>query len=182
MAPGYPLNVNGCFIWTAEAIYQASRFPHRRDVQKLILGQTSPMTAKMRSKPYREDSRPDWDQVRVLIMRWCLRVKLIQNWEKFRTLLLATGERPIVEDSRRDSFWGAVATKDDPEILVGCNVLGRLLMEVRENVRTNHIREGDQVPPAKIPNFLLYGCPIGFVRASMREVKQARFKTLEATS
>jgi type I restriction enzyme S subunit len=34
----------------------------------------------MRSKPFRKDSRPDWDAVRVKIMRWSLRVKLTQNW------------------------------------------------------------------------------------------------------
>ena len=129
MAPGYPLCVNGVLIGTSEAIYQACRFPHLPDVQRLIISQTSPMTAKMRSKPYRDQSRPDWDAVRVVIMRWSLRAKLVQNWEKFRSLLLLTEDRPIVEDSRRDEFWGAIATKEDPSVLVGCNVLGRLLME-----------------------------------------------------
>src|ERR1039458_6253647 len=113
MAPGYPLCVNGVPVWTAEAIYQACRFPHLPDVQRLILDQTSPMTAKMRSKPYREQSRADWDDVRLQVMRWCLRAKLVQNWEKFTALLLTTGEKPIVEDSRRDDFWGAVASKED---------------------------------------------------------------------
>ncbi|MCZ2075827.1 MAG: NADAR family protein [Bryobacterales bacterium] len=105
MAPGYPLCVNGVPIGTAEAIYQACRFPYRPDVQRLIIGQTSPMTAKMRSKPYREDTRPDWESVRVTIMRWSLRVKLVQNWNKFAALLLETGDKPIVEDSRKDDFW-----------------------------------------------------------------------------
>ena len=65
------------------------------------------MTAKMVSKPHRKDSRSDWDEVRVQIMRWCLRVKLAQHWETFGELLLSTGERPIVEESSRDPFWGA---------------------------------------------------------------------------
>src|SRR5436309_5954032 len=73
MAGGYPLCVNGVRILTSEALYQACRFPHRPEVQRLIIAQKSPMTAKMKSKPHREDSRPDWDEVRVLIMRWCLR-------------------------------------------------------------------------------------------------------------
>jgi ribA/ribD-fused uncharacterized protein len=163
MAPGYSLCVNRVLIWTAEAIYQACRFPHLPDVQRLIIGLTSPMTAKMRSKPYRDQSRPDWDQVRVPIMRWCLRAKLVQNWEKFRSLLMTTGDKPIVEDSRRDDFWGAVASKDDLNILVGCNVLGRLLMEIRERVRTAPAQEWEELPPAQIPDFLLYGHPIEFV-------------------
>ena len=57
------------------------------------------MTAKMRSKPYRDETRPDWDSVRVMIMRWTLRIKLAQNFEKFRTILFKTDEQPIVEDS-----------------------------------------------------------------------------------
>ena len=83
MAGGFPLHVHGVRIHTSEALYQACRFPHMPEVQRLIIGQTSPMTAKMKSKPHRKDSRPDWDRVRVKVMRWCLRMKLAQNWEKF---------------------------------------------------------------------------------------------------
>jgi len=93
MAGGYPIHVNGVRILTSEALYQVCRFPHLPDVQKLIIGQVSPMTAKMRSKPYRKDSRPDWDQVRVRIMRWSLRMKLANNWNTFSALLLKTGDR-----------------------------------------------------------------------------------------
>jgi ribA/ribD-fused uncharacterized protein len=107
MAPGFPLKVNGVLIRTSEALYQACRFPHLPKVQRLIIDEGSPMTAKMKSKSYRSQSRPDWDAVRVRIMRWCLRVKLAQHWETFSRLLLATGDQPIVEDSRKDDFWGA---------------------------------------------------------------------------
>lgn len=106
MAPGFPLRVNGIDIRTSEALYQACRFPHLPDVQRLIIDQKSPMTAKMKSKPYRSRSREDWDVVRVRIMRWCLRVKLVWNWTNLRDLLVATGERSIVEESRKDDFWG----------------------------------------------------------------------------
>src|SRR5215208_5832704 len=67
MAAGYPLTVNGVHIRTSEALYQACRFPLRPDVQRLIFEQRSPMTAKMKSKPYRNESRSDWDTVRVAI-------------------------------------------------------------------------------------------------------------------
>jgi len=163
MAPCYPLCVNGVSIMTTEALYQACRFPHRPDVQRLIIKQTSPMTAKMRSKPYRDETRPDWDSVRVAVMRWTLLVKLVQNFEKFRQMLFMTDARPIVEDSRKDEFWGAVATKDDSGILVGCNVLGRLLMELRERVRSTSPEEWQGVRPPAIPDFLLFEQPIGIV-------------------
>ena len=128
MAAGFPLRVNDIQIRTSEALYQACRFPHLPQVQAEIIAQKSPMTAKMKSKPHRKESRSDWDRVRVKIMRWCLRVKLAQNWESFGKLLLKTGDRPIVEQSKKDSFWGAKPIDD--EILVGMNVLGRLLMEL----------------------------------------------------
>ena len=156
MAGGYPIHVNGVRILTSEALYQACRFPHLPDVQKLIIGQISPMTAKMRSKPYRKDSRPDWDQVRVRIMRWSLRMKLANNWNAFSTLLLKTGERPIVEESRKDDFWGAKVV-DDGDTLVGMNVLGRLLMELREQVKQQGRDAALDIAPPDIPQFLLFG-------------------------
>lgn len=154
MAPGFPIWILGVKIRTSEAIYQACRFPHMPDVQRLIIEQTSPMTAKMRSKPYRKDSRADWDVVRVPIMKWCLRLKLIQNWDKFGDLLLATGDKPIVEYSAKDEFWGA--RQSDSGELHGKNVLGRLLMELREKIKS----EPDllhEVPAVPIESFVLFG-------------------------
>ena len=185
MAPGYPLCVNGILIMTAEALYQACRFPHRPDVQRLIIKQTSPMTAKMRSKPFRDETRPDWDSVRVAIMRWTLRVKLVQNFEKLRAMLFMTDNRPIVEDSRRDEFWGAVATKDDPSVLVGCNVLGRLLMELRERVRSTAPEEWQDLHPPAIPDFLLFEQPVAIVlKADSPALRapQSRFAGVGATA
>lgn len=62
-----------------------------------------------------------------------LRVKLAQHWDRFGSLLLATGQRPIVEESKKDVFWGARPV--DEHSLVGVNVLGRLLMELRDEMR-----------------------------------------------
>lgn len=161
MAGGFPLHVKGTRIYTSEALYQACRFPHLPEVQRLIIGQTSPMTAKMKSKPHRKDSRADWDRVRVRVMRWCLRVKLAQNWEKFSELLLRTTDRPIVEESRKDDFWGAKPV--DESTLVGMNVLGRLLMELREAVRLQGRQPFMVVPPPDIPDFLLFGRAINAI-------------------
>lgn len=104
MSPGYPLEINRIKIRTSEALYQACRFPHNIEVQRLIISERSPMTAKMRSKPFKSETRKDWDDIRLLIMRWCLRAKLLQNWDKFHELLISTGDLPIVEESNRDSF------------------------------------------------------------------------------
>ena len=153
MAGGFPLVVNNIKIRTSEALYQACRFPHMPEIQRLIIEQKSPMTAKMKGKPHRHNSRPDWNAVRVKIMRWCLRVKLVQNWDSFSELLLETANLPIVEQSRRDDFWGAKPV--DKDTLIGVNALGRLLMELREQVKDNP-SEILHVDPLPIPNFLLY--------------------------
>ena len=171
MASGYPLRVNGIRILTSEALYQACRFPHLPEVQRQIIAEQSPMTAKMKSKPYRSQSREDWDTVRTQIMRWCLRVKLAQNWKTFGDLLLATGDRPIVEESRKDDFWGA--KQRDDGILVGINVLGRLLMELRMELRSNQRDDLRVVRPLPIRDFLLYERPIQPVTADGMVEKSA---------
>ncbi|MEK7469883.1 MAG: NADAR family protein [Planctomycetota bacterium] len=161
MAGGFPLEINGIPILTAEALYQACRFPHRPEIQRLIIDQKSPMTAKMKSKPHRADSRSDWDAARVTIMRWCVRAKLVQNRSKFGPLLLSTLDRPIVEESRRDDFWGAQPV--DAEVLVGSNLLGRLLMELRQQFRETNGDGFKHLDPPRIPNFQIYGEPIRVV-------------------
>ena len=157
MAGGYPIVVNGVFIRTSEALYQALRFTDYPDIQKEIIEQKSPMTAKMVSKKYRnEKTRSDWDVKRVAIMKWCLRVKLIQNLDSFGELLLKSEDKPIVEESRKDQFWGA--KRIDDETLEGTNALGRLIMELREVYKQGQF---NVVSPPYISNFRFYGEGIG---------------------
>lgn len=178
MAPGYPLMVNGLRVRTSEVLYQACRYPHIPEVQEVLLAERSPMTAKMRTKPYRERSRPDWERARTRVMRWCLRVKLAQNWDKFSRLLLSTAPRPIVELSTRDPFWGA-QPRDDGR-LVGANVLGRLLMELRDEVQTKGHEGFILIPPPKLQDVLLLGQPIQPVVAGNRHAVDA-MPPLQAT-
>lgn len=160
MASGFPLQINGVRVLTTEALYQACRFPHLPEVQLEIIGQHSPMTAKTKSRPRRMESRLDWDEVRFKVMRWCLRVKLAQNYEEFGRLLLSTRDRPIVEQSRRDDYWGAKLTDETGRTLIGQNVLGRLLMELREKLKDDVDDILKTVHPLAIPDFLLLGRPI----------------------
>jgi type I restriction enzyme S subunit len=175
MAGGFPLRVSGVRIYSAEALYQACRFPHMPDVQRSILGEPSPMTAKMRGKPYRSNSRPDWDQVRVRIMRWCLRVKLVQHWNAFGDLLLSTDDKSIVEASHKDDFWGAKPV--DTDSLVGMNVLGRLLMELREELKSDRRDALLRLEPLAIPDFVLLGQPIPVIEAFSVESKRTQYSS-----
>lgn len=174
MAPGFSLQIGDIRVRTSEALYQACRFPYSDEIQKMIISQKSPMTAKMKSKPFRSQTRPDWDQVRVTVMRWCLRVKIACNWVKFRNLLLSTGEKHIVEDSRRDRFWGAVA--NDEDYLEGENVLGRLLMEIREELKSENSKNLEIVNPPSINDFLLFNSPLPIIYAE-KEIKEKETAT-----
>lgn len=161
MAAGFPVVVNDVAIKSVEALYQACRFPHLPEIQEKIIMQDSPMTAKMVGKPFRDQSREDWLTVRILIMKWCLRVKLAQNWDEFSSLLISTRDMEIVELSNKDDFWGAKPV--DLNICVGVNALGRLLMGLREQVLHNSKECFMIVPPLKIEQFKLYGKDIVLV-------------------
>lgn len=161
MAGGFPVVVNAIQIKSVEALYQACRFPDMPEVQERILQQSSPMTAKMVGKPFREHTRKDWDDVRIKIMKWALRVKLAQNWERFSSVLIESSSMPIVELSHKDDFWGAKPTEEG--IYVGVNALGRLLMQLREQINNNEKSNFMSVRPLEINNFNLYGNPIKVV-------------------
>lgn len=177
MAAGYPIIVNDIEIRTSEAIYQACRFPYSKEIQKIIIDQKSPMTAKMKSKSYRQETRSDWDSVKIDIMRWCLRLKLACNYENFSKLLGETDNKPIVEESHKDRFWGAVI--DQNEVLSGMNVLGRLLMELRGIICSVSEKEMQLVSPPPISNFLLYENKIHSSDYSSKEIKSKLKATLK---
>ena len=61
-------------------------------------------------------------------MREAVRAKFRQH-PSLRTLLLSTADAYIVEHSRNDAYWG------DGGDGSGKNMLGRILMEVREELR-----------------------------------------------
>lgn len=73
--------------------------------------------------------RPDWDAVCYEVMKHGLRAKFQE--EGFREYLLSTGNRFIAEDSPTDFKWGI---RDEQGGLGGQNLLGRALMELREEI------------------------------------------------
>ena len=159
MAGGYPIYVSGICIRTSEALYQACRFPHLPEVQNMIIHEGSPITAKRKTKQFIDDSRPDWYQVRINIMRWCLKMKLMSNSEIFGSLLLSTDDKTIVEESYKDEFWGAKPSSDGGTF-IGMNVLGRLLMELREQIKDTGLESFQKVKPPNIEGFNLFNTSI----------------------
>jgi hypothetical protein len=91
-------------------------------------------------------------------MRWCIRIKLTQNWVRFGTVLEKTGQKPIVEESMKDSFWGSKPSDDG--VLLGMNVLGRLLMELRDQYRDVESGRAESLKFPTISNFLFLREPL----------------------
>lgn len=69
-----------------------------------------------------------WDDIKVDIMREVLYAKFTQH-QDLRNKLFATGDAIIIEDAWWDEFWGCGKNGD------GQNMLGKLLMELREKLR-----------------------------------------------
>lgn len=109
---------------TSEHAYHWEKFPGSHDTQAQILDARSAHDAFKIAEKWRELRRPDWDAVKVDIMRDILRAKVAQH-EYVRRKLLQTGTRELVENSWRDSFWGWGPDRN------GQNQLGKLWMEIR---------------------------------------------------
>lgn len=157
MASGFPISAGGAEIGSSEALYQALRFPHLPDFQREIIDQPAPILAKRHAYTRVAQTRPDWDAVKVNVMRYVLRAKFGTAQGDLLDLLRGTGEAPIVEISQRDDFWGARPVNG---ALVGRNVLGRLLMELRAELRPHPSGSPLLVEP-RFPDPILLGRRIG---------------------
>lgn len=97
---------------------------------------TPNMRLKMKAKAFekRGVERSDWREIAVDVMRFCLNHKY-QASAEFRKTLADSGDKYIVEDEsnrkNRPDSWGAVFDTGTNEYY-GKNIMGRLLMELRE--------------------------------------------------
>lgn len=134
----YPLSNFSAFrlLWkdtdfdTSEAAYHWEKFKGEgtRTIRSAIRRATSAHDAFKIAEAARAHRQPDWNTIKVGVMRDILRAKASQH-EYVRRKLLATGDRELIEDSWRDDFWGWGPNKD------GKNMLGKLWMEVRAELR-----------------------------------------------
>jgi ribA/ribD-fused uncharacterized protein len=77
--------------------------------------------------------RDDWDIIKVFCMYAFVRLKFIQNKE-LKALLLQTGNSLLVEGNKwGDNIWGVCKNSKSGE--QGLNLLGRILMLVRDELR-----------------------------------------------
>ena len=127
-----PIAAGPWLFATSEAVYQACKFPAHPDIQRRIAEASSAREAAAIGRTPGLGIDPGWNAQRVDVMRWVLRMKREANAAEIDAVLAETGERAIVEVSTRDSWWGARPVADRYE---GHNVLGRLWMELRQQLR-----------------------------------------------
>ena len=119
---------------SSEALYQAAKFAARPDIQQRIAAAPTAREAAALGRTPGLGIDPGWNAQRVDVMRWVLRMKREANAAAIDAVLAATADHPIVEVSTRDPWWGARPVADRYE---GNNVLGRLWMELRQQLREN---------------------------------------------
>ena len=135
MTGNMPLTVKEIIFQSSEALYQAFKFPHDIELQKEIAGAQNGWLAKQIAYQPGNKPMPEWDNVRVDAMIVSLAVKLHQHPQSFGAVIMETANMPIVEKSYKDDFWGA---KPQPAGMIGRNVLGKLIMEMRELIRESN--------------------------------------------
>ena len=117
---------------TSEHLYRASRFSRSPGVQARIAGAKSAGEAAKIGRHEANGPDADWNRRRVDAMRWVIRMKREAHPGLVDAALRKTGDRDIVGSSDEDPFWGA---RPDGGRLVGQNTLGRLWMELRQQLR-----------------------------------------------
>jgi len=115
---------------TSEALYHWHKFPDHEGLRAAVLTANSAHDSFKIAENAVLHRRADWDIVKVGVMREILRIKVNQH-EYVHRKLLATGKRNLIENSWRDTFWGEGPWRD------GQNMLGKLWMEIREELHNN---------------------------------------------
>ncbi len=122
-----PVVVDGVEWPTTEHYYQACKTLDPAYAERIRQAATAD-EAKRLGNDAACPLRADWADARIDAMRRALAAKFAQHGD-LREQLLATGDAVLLEDSKKDAFWGAGPDGS------GLSMLGRLLMELRGRLR-----------------------------------------------
>lgn len=122
----HPITVDGTFYHTSEHYYQSQKFIHNPEYMQQIMDEPHPGLSK--DMAWKLSPREDWEQVKDDVMRTALRAKM-EQYPHIKQMLLDTEENELIEDSPTDYYWGC------GEDGSGKNMLGKLLMELRQELR-----------------------------------------------
>lgn len=127
------ITIGGITYGSAEAAFQAQKVLDDEEKKRFI--DITPLQAKRLGK--KVELRKDWEEVKVNIMKEVVRCKFFQNLN-LAEKLLQTGDAELIEGNKwRDYFWGMCNGK-------GKNNLGKILMEVREEVKKLYNKGSDK--------------------------------------
>ena len=130
-----PIRFDGQAYPTVEHAYQAAKAV-RTEQREAIRTAVTPREAKQLGRVVQR--REDWEAIKVNVMRNFLRQKFCRV-SQYTELLLSTKDAELIEwNTWGDRFWGRCAGE-------GENWLGRLLMEIREELQQDR-----QVPGPKV--------------------------------
>jgi ribA/ribD-fused uncharacterized protein len=119
--------LDGSYWKTSEHYFQAQKFAGTEYVERIRKVATPKQAAEIgrrRDLPLRKE----WEQVKDEVMRRAV-LKKFETHADIRAVLLATGDRDIVENAPNDYYWGC--GRDG----TGKNMLGQILMETRAILR-----------------------------------------------
>jgi ribA/ribD-fused uncharacterized protein len=118
--------VDGTTWATSEQYFQAQKFLNFKDRMDVQLAE-SPMVAANIGRDRNRQIRKDWEALKDGFMRKACFAKVIQHAE-VRELLLSTSGAILIEHTENDFYWA------DGGDGTGKNMLGLILMEIREKV------------------------------------------------
>lgn len=123
----FKLDWKGRDWMTSEHAYHSEKYPDQKHKDE-IANKRSAHEALKFAEEHKAERRKDWEEVKLDIMKQILHAKAAQHAYVMKKLL-DSGDRILIENSWRDDFWGWGPSKD------GANHLGKLWMEVRDEVR-----------------------------------------------
>lgn len=147
-----PIQIGGIIFSCVEKLYQCLKFEDPEVIKDIYknTAQGVKMIAKHWVKEGKE--RPDWGQNIVNAMKFCLNLKYDQVPE-FRKVLEESRGLYIVEDQTTfpKKFADTWGTKLQGDEYIGPNLMGRLLMELRDNGKFENI----ELPEAYVESLLV---------------------------
>jgi ribA/ribD-fused uncharacterized protein len=123
----YPIKWRDRILPSAEHAYQSEKTTDELERETIYHAATPADAKRLGGKKHLKHLAPDWDSIKSSIMLMVLYAKFYDP--ELRAKLLATNNEKLIEKNWwNDTYWGVCNGK-------GKNVLGVLLMEVREHLR-----------------------------------------------
>lgn len=116
------------------------------EIARAIMAESSPAKIKALGRKVQNFDDQKWKEMRETVAYIGLLEKYRQN-DALKKQILDTGSRTLAEASPRDKIWGIGMSSSDPSVenvtkWQGSNILGKVLMRVREQLYAESIVGG----------------------------------------